>query len=255
MKKLLAITLMAFAATTFASSGSDDLIYEMPKTNLRDKGSLQRGAKYFMNYCSGCHSLDYMRYSQMAKGIGLTDAEGKVMDGVVKANLMFSGDKVGGLMHSSMTKPQAKEWFGTKAPDLTLVTRYRKPEWVYNYLLSFYPDESRPWGTNNALFEDVAMPNVLSHLQGIQMPIREVVGYDADHRPIQKIVGFEQVKAGQATPEEFRAAMYDLTNFLTFAGDPKKLQRERVGVFVLLFLVVFTFVAYLLKREYWKSVD
>lgn len=237
------------------ASEATHFLYNMPEVNQRDKASLQRGAKYFMNYCSGCHSLGHLRYQQMAQGIGLVDDQGNVMDAVLKANLMFTSDKVGDHIVSAMNPADGKAWFGTKIPDLTLETKVRSPQWVYNYLLSFYADPKRPWGTNNAVFKDVAMPNVFTGIQGIQQPILKVVGQDADQRPIEAIVGFDLVVPGELTPAEFQAAMYDLVNFLSFAADPKKLQRERIGVIVLLFLVIFTVFAYLLKREYWKDVE
>lgn len=245
---------LASSQLACASEGTH-FLYKMPDVNQRDKASLQRGAKYFMNYCSGCHSLGHLRYQQMAQGIGLVDDQGKVLDAVLKANLMFTTDKMGEHIVSAMNPADGKAWFGTKIPDLTLETRIRGPEWVYNYLLSFYADPKRPQGTNNAVFKDVAMPNVFTGIQGIQLPIKHVVGEDADHRPIEAIVGFDLVVPGELTPAEFQTAMYDLVNFLSFAADPKKLQRERIGVIVLLFLVIFTVFAYLLKREYWKDVE
>ncbi len=249
-----AMMLFAFSGSAFAASAQVDFIYDMPEINLRDQASLQRGAKYFMNYCSGCHSMEYMRYKQMAEGIGMTDADGQVAESIVKANLMFSSDKIGDLIKSSMTKEQAQQYFGIKVPDLTLAAKIRKPEWIYNYLLGFYPDDKRPWGVNNAVFRDVAMPNVFSTLQGIQIPVKRIMSYDADNRPEEQIVGFELIQQGEFTPEEFQQAMYDLVNFMVFASDPQKLKRERVGVMVILFLIIFTMFAYLLKREYWKNI-
>lgn len=254
IKTILGCVLWVAAGTSFASTEGDHLLYKMPSVNLKDQASLQRGAKVFMNYCSGCHGLEHLRFSQMAQGIGMVDAEGKPLDKIVKANLIFSSDKIGDTAQSVMSQEQGKAWFGTKVPDLTLETKVRGAKWVYNYLLAFYPDPNRPWGVNNAVFQDVAMPNVLESLQGIQRPILETVDVDADNRPIQQIVGFELVSKGEMTPAEFQQAMYDVTNFLVYASDPKKLQRERIGVIVLLFLVIFTAFAYLLKREYWKDI-
>lgn len=254
LRNTLACLMLVAAGPCLAAGDSAHLVYEMPKINLRDQASLQRGAKYFMNYCSGCHGLEHLRYAQMAQGLGMVDENGKPLEKIVQANLIFNGGRVGDLAEGSMTKEQGKAWFGTKVPDLTLETKVRGPEWVYNYLLSFYPDPNRPWGVNNAVFRDVAMPNVLEGLQGVQKPITKTIGMDADNRPIVEIEGFELVQKGELTPEEFRQVAYDLTNFLVFASDPKKLERERVGVIVMLFLVIFTAFAYLLKREYWKDV-
>ncbi|MBI5117442.1 cytochrome c1, partial [Candidatus Poribacteria bacterium] len=54
--------------------------------------------------------------------------------------------------------------------------------------------------------------------------------------------------------EKYDEAMRDLTNFLVYLGEPAKLERYRIGVFVILFLLVFLVFAYLLKKEYWKDV-
>jgi ubiquinol-cytochrome c reductase cytochrome c1 subunit len=255
IKKLcLTLSLLVISASVFAAAAKVDLVFDMPKIDLHDQASLQRGAKYFMNYCSGCHGMEYMRYSQMAEGIGMTDADGNVAEAIVMANLVFSGNRIGDPIKAAMTREQSKEYFGINVPDLTLGAKVRKPEWIYNYLLSFYPDETRQWGTNNAVFVDVAMPNVLSDLQGLQVPVTRVVAYDDDNRPIEEIIGFELVRAGDMTPQEFQQAMYDITNFMVFASDPKKLKRQRIGAITILFLIVFTMFAYLLKREYWKKI-
>ncbi len=255
IKKLCLVTLLlAFTSSVFAAAAKVDFIYDMPKVDLRDQASLQRGAKYFMNYCSGCHGMQYMRYSQMAEGIGMTDADGQVAEAIVLANLVFSGERVGDQIKAAMTKEQGKQYFGINIPDLTLGAKVRKPEWIYNYLLGFYPDDTRQWGTNNAVFHDVAMPNVFSDLQGLQVPVTRILYYDDDNRPVEEIIGFELVREGTHTPEEFQQAMYDLVNFMSFASDPKKLKRQRIGVIVILFLIVFTMLAYLLKREYWKNI-
>ena len=174
-----------------------------------------------MNYCSGCHGLQYMRYSQMAEGIGVTDADGKVNDKILKANLMFTADSTGALIQTAMDPKMAKQWFGTKVPDLTLETKARGADWVYNYLLSFYPDPKRPFGVNNTVYPEVAMPNVLESLQGIQKPVYETVGYDEDKRPIEVLSGFELVEKGALTLE-VQQVTYDLVNFLNFAAILKK---------------------------------
>jgi len=254
LHKLLACVLWVSAGSCLAAGDAPHFVYEMPSVNLRDQASLQRGAKLFMNYCSGCHGLEHLRYQQMAQGIGMVDDKGKPMDKIITKNLIFNGGRLGDTAEIAMTKEQSKAWFGTKAPDLSVETKVRGADWVYNYLLSFYPDVNRPWGVNNAVFPDVAMPNVLENLQGIQHPIMKTIGMDADNRPIEQIAGFDLVQKGEMTPAEFQQAMVDLTNFLVFTSDPKKLQRERTGVIAILFLIIFTSFAYLLKREYWKDV-
>lgn len=194
-----------------------------------DLPSLQRGAKLFMNYCSGCHSLKYIRYSTMAKDIGIVDSKGQVLDQAVKANLMFVGDKLVDTIQSAMTKEEGANWFGVAPPDLSLVVRLRGVDWLYSYLRSFYPDKKRPWGVNNRVFPDVAMPDVLYNLRA---------------RLLLEPDGHKKVDL----------AMLDLVNFLHYTAEPIKLERQSLGKWVLLFLGIFFVFAYLLKREYWKDV-
>ena len=185
--------------------------------NEQDIVSKQRGARLFVNYCYGCHSLKYLRYERLVEDL-------RIPEELVKENLMFVGEKTGEQMRNAMRPASSKQWFGASPPDLTLEARLRGVDWLYSYLISFYPDESRPWGVNNRVFKDVGMPHVLEGLQ---------------------------VELG---PEKFEAAMADLTNFLAYASEPTKQKREHIGVFVLLFLAVLAVPAYFLNREYWKDV-
>lgn len=194
------------------------------KVDLTDLPSLQRGAKLFMNYCSGCHSLKFVRFNTMAKDIGIVDSSNQVLEKAVKENLIFSGDKVGDVIETAMAKADGANWFGISPPDLSLEARLRGANWIYTYLRNFYADPSKTWGVNNRVFPDVAMPNVLADLQA------------------------------QLTPQQFDASVTDLVNFLVYVSEPNQEERKRLGVWVLLFLGVFFVFAVLLKREYWKDV-
>ncbi|HLF66628.1 MAG TPA: cytochrome c1 [Gammaproteobacteria bacterium] len=252
---LLCAPLLWISSQGFAA-GPVLFLHEMPKIDPTDQASLQRGAKYYMNYCSGCHSLQFMRYERMAKDIGMTDDKGVVLADVVKANLMFSSDRIGDQINVAMNSEEARHWFGVAPPDLSLASPHRSDKWLYNYLLSFYVDDKRPWGVNNVVFPDVAMPNILLPLQGEQVPIYEtrqltIEGQSVEHKTI---TGLKLVKPGEMSPEEFQAVVYDIVNFMAYVGDPIKVQRERMGVAVILFLLTLLVFAYLLKREYWKDV-
>jgi ubiquinol-cytochrome c reductase cytochrome c1 subunit len=213
-----------------------------------DKASLQRGAAVFVNYCMGCHSLEYMRYNGVAKDIGLVDSNGRILEKTVKTKLNFVSDKVTDNMHHSMPKTDAAKWFGVSPPDLTLIARVRGVDWLYSYLKGFYKDESRPWGVNNFVFPDVGMPHVLLELQGVQEAVFQTHG---EHKVL---VGLELKTPGSLSVEEYDQVVRDLVNFLEYAGEPIKVERQRLGVWVLLFLTIFLVFAYLLKREYWKDV-
>ncbi len=250
------LTLLTLPLGASAAGGGVSL--QKAPNNLCDKASLQRGAKLYVNYCQGCHSLQHVRYKGMAKDIGIIsqDETHQVLETLVQDNLNFVTDNINDDMRSALPKKPAEEWFGVAPPDLTLVTRVRGTNWVYTYLKSFYLDESRPWGVNNLVFPDVGMPHVLLPLQGAQAPHYEVVQHKIDgeiHE--QKVVDkLELVSKGQMSDKEYDRAVTDLVNFLEYVGEPHKLERQRLGVWVMLFLMVFSLFAYLLKREYWKDI-
>lgn len=207
--------------------------------NLDNEASLQRGAKLFMNYCSGCHSLKYVRYKRF-----VTDLD--IPPEIVKENLMFGDaslhDRIGlGLPERS------SEWFGKAPPDLSLVARSRGPSWIYSFLRTFYLDASRPTGVNNLVMENTAMPFVLAPLQGYQKRIDSEHGNG--HGPPLKLV-----KKGRMSPREYEQAVSDITNFLVYVGEPAKMVRYGLGIKVVAFLLFFTLIAWLLKREFWRDV-
>jgi ubiquinol-cytochrome c reductase cytochrome c1 subunit len=229
-----------FAAPAFAEEGAD-----LPHagTDLSDRASLQRGAGLFMNYCSGCHSLVYLRYSRMCADLGLTDEQ-------VQENLNFSGSKVGEHIQTALTKDEGEKFFGKAPPDLSVIARVRGSDWIYNYLKSFYVDESRPVGWNNTIFPNASMPNPLWQLQGIQHAQLGKPDASGD-RPVEKLL---IPQPGQQTAEQFDQTARDIATFLEYAGEPAAIQRESLGVWVILFLAFFTFLAWLLKKEYWRDV-
>lgn len=244
MKKLLIATvLLASTSPLFASSGNIHL--DHADVDLKDNASLQRGAKYFVNYCLNCHSLKYERW-QRIKEFGVPEE-------LLKEQLMPANAKVGELMTTAMNADDAASWFGAPPPDLTLEARVRGADWIYTYMRSFYIDPSRPFGVNNVIFDKVGMPHVLWELQGMQKAIFEE-HEDAAGNVNHVFKGFEMVKPGKLTPEEYDQVARDITNFLYYMGDPSKLKRHELGIKVLLFLLVFFIFAYLLKKEYWKDV-
>ena len=230
---MLSLSLQAAEGGATLQAGND----------LGDRASLQRGAQLYMNNCSSCHSLKYLRYSRMAEDLGLTEEE-------VMTNLNFTGAKFGEHIMVAMPPEHAAKWFGQAPPDLSLISRVRGSDWIYTYLKSFYLDETRPLGWNNKLFPNASMPNPLWQLQGMQHA--EVSEPDA--------IGERQVEAlkvtqpGRLNAVEFDQAVRDITNFLEYAGEPAALKRQSMGVWVILFLAVLTFLFYLLKQEYWKDV-
>ena len=242
MKKLIAIfSLLILPALGFAAGGPGPAL-EHADIDLTDQAALQRGAKYFVNYCQGCHSLKYFRYERM-QDFGLNLDE-------IKDNLIFDGSKPGYLMTIAMPDADAAEWFGAAAPDLTLVARLKKGggDWIYSYLKGFYADPSRPMGVNNTIFPNVGMPHVLWELQGVQTA---VIGED-EHG--NKVVNELKPGKGSMSAEEYDELARDLSTFLVHVAEPMKLERQRIGIYVMLFLLVFFVIAILLKKEYWRDV-
>ncbi len=242
MKKLL-ILLLALPLTAFASGPA--LKLDSAPVNLHDNESLQRGAQVFVNYCLNCHAASYMRYSRM-QDIGLSEAQ-------IKDNLLFAGDKPGELMKVAMRAKEAKDWFGTTPPDLTVIARSRGPDWIYTYLRGFYRDFSTQTGWNNTVFDKVGMPHVLYDLQGEMMPVYRT---EKDHegKEHQVIDRLEVAKPGKLSQSEYNAMVGDLVNYLAWMGEPAKSLRMNIGLGVLLFLAAFFVVAFYLKKEYWKDV-
>jgi ubiquinol-cytochrome c reductase cytochrome c1 subunit len=213
--------------------------------------SLQRGARNFMAYCSGCHSLKYIRYSRVG-------ADLKISDAALAQLLVRPGDKPTDYIKTSMPAADAQDWFGKPPPDLSLVTRSRGSDWVFNFLTTFYADPtSRQTGVNNLQLPGTAMPHVLASVQGVQNAVwKNVEHKGVDGKPVvtKAFEKFEPGIVGSMTPAQYDEFARDTVNFLQYVGDPTQLERQSLGIWVVLFLLLFTGIAWLLKKEYWKDV-
>jgi len=221
-----------FSAQAMAASGPVHL--DEVEIDITDQASLQRGAQTFVNYCLSCHQASFMRYSRMAKDLGLSDEQ-------VKENLMFASDKIGDTMTVAMRAEDAQKWFGVTPPDLSVISRAKGTDWLYTYLRTFYLDDSRPMGTNNVAFTDVGMPHVLWEQQGY-------LAHNDEHGDLTT------ASEGKLSTHEYNVLVADLVNFLAYIGEPSKLQRLALAKWVLLYLALFFFIAYPLKKAYWKDV-
>ena len=240
---VLIAALLLPAGPALAEEGGMELMHA--GTDIGDIQSLRRGARDFMNYCSGCHSLKYVRYNRIAQDLQIPPA-------ALAADVMFTSDRPFDMVDSAMPA-DSEQWFGKRPPDLSLVARARGPDYVYSFLHGFYADRSRLWGVNNLYLPNVSMPHVLQKLQGLQNPVfRHEAGEGRDAKMV--LTGVEMMTPGSMKPEEFDGFVRDLVNFLDYAGEPVKAQRRSLGIFVILFLLVFFVFAYLLKKEYWKDV-
>ena len=252
---LVFIPIKAVGAETEFHCGTIEC--EHVEVDPTDKASLQSGAKWYMNYCYGCHSLQYARYGRVA-------ADLQIPESIILDNLVFGQQKIGDLMENSMLDADAKIFFGIVPPDLTLVSRVRTPEWVYTYLMNFYEDPTRPNGVNNRVFPDVGMPHALLEVQGLQAcapgPVKaHNGGYEQDPLTGEPLLkdpcgNFELVVDGMLSEQEFEQAAYDITNFLAYMAEPMAEQRRQLGTSVLLFLGVLFVLVWLLNREYWRDL-
>ena len=246
MNKTFASRLAAFAAGLLLSAsalaeGGGNL--QQSGTDLDDKASLQRGAQLYMNYCSGCHSMKFLRYARIGEDLGLSEGE-------VLANLTPANGKIGDHVIASMSAEMGAAAFGKAPPDLSVIARVRGSDWIYTYLKSFYLDETRPVGWNNTVFANSSMPNPLWELQGLQQPVHGKKTATGE-APVE---AFTISQPGSQDAAAFDQTARDIAAFLEYAGEPAALKRQSLGVWVILFLAVFTFMAWLLKGEYWRDV-
>jgi len=255
---LIAFLLLAFVplkAVAAGGGGCGDIPCEHFEKDLSDKASLQRGSKYFVNYCMGCHTAGYSRYERVADDL-------EIPHQLVLDNLIFDDTKIGSLMNNAMAPNDSKVWFGVTPPDLTLMTRAKSSDYVYTFLKSYYKDDARPTGVNNKAFPNVGMPHVLLEMQGLQecaagpklyhgKTVRDALG-----EPVLTDCGSLKVGSveGSMNPEEFDQAAHDIVNFMAYMAEPIADERQRIGYFVFLFLTVLLVFAVLLNREYWKDI-
>lgn len=282
LSRAFALIAACVVGTAFAA-GSNYPLDRFPTAKLSDQAALQNGAKLFVNYCLNCHGASAMRYNRL-KDIGLTDDQ-------IKRHLMFTADKIGEPMKVALRAADAKDWFGALPPDLSLIARARSShsgtgsDWLYTYLRAYYRDADRPSGWNNALFENVGMPHVLWELQGQRglriedihkhkdektgqtAMVKTVINYGPDGRrtqadekivdgipPAGKTYRFTPAEGGTLTPMRYDSEVADLVAFITYMSDPTAATRTRLGVWVLLFLSVFTVFAWNLNRVFWKDI-
>ena len=245
LRAVVGVALLLCGAAAYPAEENAAWMKEV-RVDLGNEASLQRGAKYFVNYCLGCHSARYVRYSRVGEDLGIDPHQ-------LTANLMFTADKPQQTMDIAMPAGDAKRWFGRTPPDLSLVARSRGPDWIYNYLLTFYIDDTKPWGVNNLTLPGAAMPHVLWELQGMQRAVfREEK--DAQGHPHNAFERFELVTPGRLTEAQYDAVVRDIVSFLAYVGEPGQLERRSLGLHVLGFLGVLFVIAYALKKEYWKDV-
>ncbi len=244
-KIFLFIIVLVWPLIASAATSADHPHYKAD-VDISDKASLQRGARTFMNYCMGCHSAAYMRYNRIGDDLGIEES-------ILQSNLMFGTEKSGDTMTIAMQKQDAEIFFGIAAPDLSVIARSRGADWLFAYFMTFYRDDSRPFGVNNLAFKDVAMPNVLWELQGMQKAVYRTV-HREDGTNHEVIDHLELETPGSLDCKQYKNTINDLVNFLVYVGEPAQIQRKKTGLVVILYLLVLLVIVYMLKKEYWKDI-
>ena len=244
---------LGLAALTLSAAAAANEGHELPlqfKLQADNIPAAQRGARDFMAYCSGCHSMKHLRYSRIGQDLGIPEDK-------LKAHLMLTSDKVGDSIRSSMSADDAKKWFGQTPPDLSVESRVRGADWVYNYLMTFYVDPTRPTGVNNLVLPNASMPHVLWELQGWQVKKPEAKHAEGEQGGGEHEAGepLELVQPGSQTPEQYERTVNDIVTFMAYAAEPGRAQRVSTGAWVMLYLFFLLVpVTYFLKKEYWKDV-
>ncbi len=243
--RLAVFVSMLVPTGVLAAGGTIEL--EQANNNFSNLSSLQRGASYFTSYCYGCHSARYVRFNRLQADLDIGEEQ-------LKRNFMFAADKPHDTMTTAMPADKATVWFGQSPPDLSLAARSRGTDWIYTYLKNFYVDESRPLGVNNRLLPGASMPHALWELEGLKRAVF-AEHEDAAGNVVKLFDRYETVTPGLMSGDEYEQTLRDLVNFLEYISEPVKIQRQRLGLKVILFLVFFLVLTYFLKREYWKDVN
>lgn len=249
-KKIILGLTLALGLTVGVQANVGGPAWDKAPNKINDMAALQNGAKLFVNYCLNCHSAAFMRFNRL-QDIGLSQQQ-------IKDNLLLTNGKIGDTMKAAIDPQQAKAWFGGNPPDLSVIARSRAgaggtgADYLYTYMRTFYKDADKPTGWNNLVFPSVGMPHVLWELQGDRRPVYEEIKENGHEAQVFK--GWEQLKPGKMTPAQYDEAVGDLVNYLQWMAEPVQNTRVRVGVWVLLFLGVFTFFAWRLNASYWKDI-
>lgn len=246
MKKIIFILIGLMTTSLVSAAGGGGAVGEKAHTNIRSVDSLRSGAKTFMNYCMGCHSMDYQRYNRLAQDLKLTEDE--MMNGLVLTDAKFT-DK----MDIAMSQADGNKWFGKAPPDLTVIAKARGVDWLYNFLINYYADPKSVTGWNNLTLPNASMPHILWELQGIRTADFEI-HTDEEGNEHKEFKGFQTVEEGTMSEQEYKDLARDLVNFLDYSSEPAQLIRMAYAPWVLLFVALFTFLAYLLKVNYFRDI-
>lgn len=245
MNKYTKLLMTLLLALLFSPASHAEIALKSVRIDTNNQAALRNGASYFMTYCMACHSIRADRFVDLASVLGVPVTK-------IQSEFNSTNREVHETIVSAMPSEDATHWFGLAPPDLSAIIKMKGASWVYTYLTSFYLDPMRATGVNNALFHNVAMPDVLWQLQGLQMPIYKTEKINGHENKV--LIGLKPVTQGTLSPAQFNKTMKDIVTFLYWANHPHQAEREKMGIWVMIFMGIFIIVAYLLKREYWRAV-
>ncbi len=256
MKRLIIIIILGFSITLAQASSVGGVRLKQPHLERRNKASLKRGAKTYLAYCLTCHSLQYMRYNGLAQMLDFPTERGQMIKLLRQETLLPQNAKPSDAIITPLASSQARTLYGVVPPDLSLKAREKGVAWLNTYLLNFYEDKSRPSGVNNLIVPNTGMPNILGPLQGVQQPRFAIHKTEIDGKmtDVKEISGLKLVQIGSLSHQEFDETINDLVNFLDYVSEPAKQFRINLGVWVVLFLIIFAIITYFLKQVFWTDV-
>ena len=218
-----------------------------------DRQQLQRGFQVYKEVCSGCHSLKYVAFRNLAD-LGYSDAEVKAIADQWAVQTPSVNPETGeattrkNLPSDRFPSPYPNEVAARAAnnnalpPDLSLMTKARHGGAAYVYsiltgyqnqpaeLLKKFPDAKTPKGLHyNPYFANL----------NIAMP--------------QPLVSDGQVTYADGTKATVDQMAKDVSAFLTWTAEPKLEKRRQTGMAVMIFLLFFTTLTYLAYQNIWAS--
>ncbi len=209
-----------------------------------DNAAAQRGLQVYTEVCASCHGLKYVAFRNL-KDIGYTEEEVEayaaqftVQDGPNDAGEMFDREAVASDRFPSPYPNEAAARAannGAYPPDLSVIAQARPGGADYLTALQIgYVDPPADVELQPGLYYNKYFP-------GGQIAMPQMLYPDS----------VEYADGTEATPEQMAQ---DVSHFLMWAAEPHLEERKQMGIKVLLFLIVFTGLAYATKKKIWKDI-
>lgn len=249
---LLAGSALIAAAPVAPASAAEEVIHAPKQTwsfsgifGTYDLAAAQRGFQVYSEVCANCHSMSLLYYRNLT-GIGLNGEQIKaIASGFdVPLGLNESGEPISGpaTPASRFRSPFPNELAaraannGALPPDLSLIVNAREggANYIYGLLTGF------------------ADPPVGMKMQDGMHYNKYFVGHQIAMAPP---LSDGQITYADGTPNRLEQESHDVVTFLSWAANPEMVERKKMGVRIVLFLVLMTGVTYAVKRQIWADVD